>query len=217
MSICCMRRPVKFHVDSSVRFWAIVNIREGGGRQTPPPGQARVKPHASRHSEILWRACWITWAPLSMDWWTHQIATSSAKIEWCVCRNKLLMFWAIPSIIIRKRVGEITLPCGMPYFLMVNGGINVLMRTWNVLGCKKFRMKTAMFPRIPFLWIKYKRAEGCTVSYAAARSKNTATVCCFSSNPLCTVSVNLIKLSAEFRPFLNPDWNGSSLLETSRK
>ena len=42
MSNCCMRRPAKFHVDSAVRFWAIANIREGG-RQTPPPGQARVK------------------------------------------------------------------------------------------------------------------------------------------------------------------------------
>ena len=37
MSNCCMRRPAKFHVDSAVRFWAIANIREGGGRQTPPP------------------------------------------------------------------------------------------------------------------------------------------------------------------------------------
>ena len=36
MSNCCMRRPAKFHVDSTVRFWAIANIREGG-RQTPPP------------------------------------------------------------------------------------------------------------------------------------------------------------------------------------
>ena len=36
MSNCCMRRPAKFHVDSAVRFWAIVNIREEG-RQTPPP------------------------------------------------------------------------------------------------------------------------------------------------------------------------------------
>ena len=42
MSNCWMRRPAKFHVDSAVRFWAIANIREGGGRQTPPPGQARV-------------------------------------------------------------------------------------------------------------------------------------------------------------------------------
>ena len=38
-----MRRPAKFHVDSAVRFLAITNIREGEGRQTPPPGQARVK------------------------------------------------------------------------------------------------------------------------------------------------------------------------------
>ena len=36
MSNGCMRRPAKFHVDSSVCFWAIANIREGG-RQTPPP------------------------------------------------------------------------------------------------------------------------------------------------------------------------------------
>ena len=36
MSNCCMRRHAKFHVDSSVRFLAIANIREGG-RQTPPP------------------------------------------------------------------------------------------------------------------------------------------------------------------------------------
>ena len=43
MSNCCMRRPAKFHVDSAVRFWAIANIREGGGVKRPPPGQARVK------------------------------------------------------------------------------------------------------------------------------------------------------------------------------
>ena len=41
---CCMRRPAKFHVDSAVRFWAIANIREGGGVKRPPPGQARVNP-----------------------------------------------------------------------------------------------------------------------------------------------------------------------------
>ena len=32
MSNCCMRRPAKFHVDSAVSFWAIANIREGGGQ-----------------------------------------------------------------------------------------------------------------------------------------------------------------------------------------
>ena len=37
MSNCCMRRSAKFHVDSAVSFWAIANIREGGGCQTPPP------------------------------------------------------------------------------------------------------------------------------------------------------------------------------------
>ena len=42
MSNCCMRRPAKFHVDSSVRFWVIANIREGGGASNAPPGQARV-------------------------------------------------------------------------------------------------------------------------------------------------------------------------------
>ena len=43
MSNCCMRRPAKFHVDSAVRFWAIANIREGGGgASNAPPGQARV-------------------------------------------------------------------------------------------------------------------------------------------------------------------------------
>ena len=36
MSNCCMRRPVKFHVDSSARFWAIANIREGGASNAPP-------------------------------------------------------------------------------------------------------------------------------------------------------------------------------------
>ena len=43
MSNCCMRRPAKFHVDSAVRFLAIANIREGGVKRPPPPGQARVK------------------------------------------------------------------------------------------------------------------------------------------------------------------------------
>ena len=38
MSNCCMWRPAKFHVDSAVRFWAIANIREGGGAfKRPPP------------------------------------------------------------------------------------------------------------------------------------------------------------------------------------
>ena len=50
MSNCCMRRPAKFHVDSAVRFWAIANIREGG-RQTPPPGQARVNNALSNVSQ----------------------------------------------------------------------------------------------------------------------------------------------------------------------
>ena len=48
MSNCCMRRPAKFYVDSAVRFWAIANIREGGGVKRPP-GQARVKQHHSPH------------------------------------------------------------------------------------------------------------------------------------------------------------------------
>ena len=44
MSNCCKRRSAKFHVDSAVRFWAIANIREGGGGiKRPTPGQARVK------------------------------------------------------------------------------------------------------------------------------------------------------------------------------
>ena len=47
MSNCCMRSPAKFHVDSAARFWAIANIREGGGVKRPPPGQARVKQFGS--------------------------------------------------------------------------------------------------------------------------------------------------------------------------
>ena len=43
MSNCCMRRPAKFHVDSSVRFWAIANIREGGVKR-PPPVKRGLKP-----------------------------------------------------------------------------------------------------------------------------------------------------------------------------
>ena len=39
-----MRRPAKFHVDSSVRFWAIANIREGGGVKRPPPVKRGLKP-----------------------------------------------------------------------------------------------------------------------------------------------------------------------------
>ena len=50
MSNCCMRRPAKFHVDSAVRFWAIANIREGGGRLTPPPVKRGVK-SANRFSK----------------------------------------------------------------------------------------------------------------------------------------------------------------------
>ena len=50
MSNCCMRRPAKFHVDSSVRFWAIANIREGGVKR-PPPGQARVNLYFVRDAE----------------------------------------------------------------------------------------------------------------------------------------------------------------------
>ena len=53
MSNCCMRRHAKFHVDSAVRFWAIANIREGG-RQTPPPGQARVKKPLNRVEQGVW-------------------------------------------------------------------------------------------------------------------------------------------------------------------
>ena len=45
MSNCCVRRSAKFHVDSTVRCWAIANIREGGVKRPP------VK-------RGLTRACW---------------------------------------------------------------------------------------------------------------------------------------------------------------
>ena len=32
-----MRRPAKLHVATAVRFWAIANIRGGGGCNAPPP------------------------------------------------------------------------------------------------------------------------------------------------------------------------------------
>ena len=43
MSNCCMRRPAKFHVDSAVRFWAIANIREGGGASNAFPKKGAGK------------------------------------------------------------------------------------------------------------------------------------------------------------------------------
>ena len=48
MSNCCIRRSAKFHVDSAVRFCGIANIREGGVKHPPPPGQARVNYESSR-------------------------------------------------------------------------------------------------------------------------------------------------------------------------
>ena len=49
MSNCCIRRPAKFHIDNALRFWAIANIREGGG------GVKRPRPVKRRLISLGWK------------------------------------------------------------------------------------------------------------------------------------------------------------------
>ena len=116
-----------------------------------------------------------------------QRATSSAYRENLTAGS--LIFSIRSFIMIRKSVGEITLPCGRPWSWLNVGEWVLPHLTWKVLSFKKFLIKFAIRPLMPALWIFISSAVLFTLSNAFLRSKNTASVCFLAWNPLCIESI----------------------------